>query len=554
MANLSVEPQSKIWLTKCPLEADLKNTFTFTNHEQQLAYFNGLSSTQLLASDYVYIRKDNKIRANINFDQAVYFNYLYYLNDGFTGRKSYFCFIDKCEYVNENLTDIYFHTDVFQTWYFQLTWNRCFVEREHVNSDNIGEHTLPEGLETGEFITNSTPTYIAHYSSAGGDNAGNDSYVCLCVTDFPTTSALSDTVVKCVNGVFNGCIYLVATGSTSSDVATSINNYLTWYAQAGKLDYIQSVFTIPKNLLYFNNTTQISIITVGGHAYSYVKPSDEAYRFIDDVTININTTLNGYTPKNKKLFTREFNNIVVSNQAGTDVVMAYEDFTNHTPKFTAVGSICPGCSVKLVPLNYRLLADSTTSKRSYNFGIPGPKYPICSWTGDTYTNWLTQNGVNLAIGVVGGAVIAGAAIASGGTSLGVTGMAVGGLSSIGSALASVYKHSIVPEQTSGNVSVGDVTYSDGKALFTVFPTCIRYEYAKIIDDYFSMFGYKVNSVKTPNITGRTNWNYVKTIDCNVEGDIPQEDLETIRKAMNTGVTFWHTPANIYNYSLSNNIV
>ena len=49
-------------------------------------------------------------------------------------------------------------------------------------------------------------------------------------------------------------------------------------------------------------------------------------------------------------------------------------------------------------------------------------------------------------------------------------------------------------------------------------------------------------------------NFIKTIDCNADGDIPQEDLDTIRKACNTGITFWHTPANIYNYSLSNSIV
>ena len=56
--------------------------------------------------------------------------------------------------------------------------------------------------------------------------------------------------------------------------------------------------------------------------------------------------------------------------------MAYEDFTSHT--VYSVGSISPGCSIKLVPLNYKLL-DSWTSKRCYDFGIVGPKYPVCSW-------------------------------------------------------------------------------------------------------------------------------------------------------------------------------
>ena len=82
-----------------------------------------------------------------------------------------------------------------------------------------------------------------------------------------------------------------------------------------------------------------------------------------------------------------------------------------------------------------------------------------------------------------------------------------------------------------------------------------YEFAKIIDDYFSMYGYKINEIGIPNITGRENWNYVKTINCNFDGDgIPQTDMETIRKMFDNGVTFWHNPSTMYNYNNSNNIV
>lgn len=554
MAAISVEPQSDIVLCKCPLEEDYKNTFTFSSVNNQASYFSGLTGNKTL-SDYTYVRKDNKIRCDIPYDQICNYNYLYYKNDGFTSAKTYYCFIDRIEYVNENCSDIFFHTDVFQTWYFQIVWNRCFVEREHVNDDTIGLHTVPEGLETGEFITNSNPTYIAHYGRNGTDNPATDCVVCLAVTNFADGNGIARRIT---NGIYNGCLYLITTSTAMNDIADEVKNYINHYASKGTLDYIQSVFMVPRNLLAFpNGQTVYSTETVGGFQYKYISESSSSFRFIDDVSISINTTINGYTPKNKKLFTREFNNIIVSNQAGTDVVMAYEDFTNHTPKFTAVAAICPGCSVKLVPLNYRLLADSETSKRSYNFGIPGPKYPICSWTGDTFTNWLTQNGVNIGLGVIGGAAslgIAASAIATGGATVGLAAMAAGGAGAIGSQLASVYKHSVAPEQTKGNISVGDVTFSDGKSLFTVFQTCIRAEYARIIDEYFSAFGYKINRIKVPNITGRTNWNYIKTIDCNCDGDIPQEDLKEIKKACNHGITFWHNPSHIYDYSQSNSIV
>lgn len=553
---MAVTPDTEIRLIKSNLDLDENNQINFSNATAQYNYFNSLTHTSITGASYQ--RKDNYIRYPAHIDSIIEYNYCMYKNTHYKN-KWFYAYITRMEYENDNCTRVYLKTDVFQTWQFDLTYKRSFVEREHVNSDTIGEHTIPEGLETGEFIINSNPTYIAHYSSSGGDNAGEDSYVVLSVTDFadPGVSNTDRIEHRIVNGIFNGCIYLVATGSTPTEVATKLNTYFTWYA--GKLDYIQSIFTVPKNLLYFNNTTQLDIVTDGdsGHTYSCIKPSNGSYRFIDDVTITINSTINGYTPKNKKLFTREYNNILVSNQAGTDVVMAYEDFISHTPKFTAVGTISPGCSVKLVPLNYKLLADSATSKRCYDFGIVGPKYPVCSWVGDTFTNWLTQNGVNLAVqsvSSIGTAIVGTGLLATGaGTAVGA-GMLAGGIMGIANTLSTVYQHNVAPEQTMGNVSAGDVTWSDGKALFTVYQMCIRQEYAKIIDNFFSMYGYKVNTLKVPNITGRSNWNYVKLINPNIEGFIPQEDLQEIKRMFTNGITIWHNTANFLDYSQSNNIV
>jgi hypothetical protein len=83
---------------------------------------------------------------------------------------------------------------------------------------------------------------------------------------------------------------------------------------------------------------------------------------------------------------------------------------------------------------------------------------------------------------------------------------------------------------------------------------IKQEYAVILDKYMDMFGYKVNNVKIPNITGRVNWNFVKTIDCNFEGDIPQSHLQIIKQIFNNGVTLWHNANTMYDYSQSNSIV
>lgn len=76
-----------------------------------------------------------------------------YKNEAYTN-KWFYAYIINMEYVNDNMTLITIQTDVFQTWQFDIVYKRMFVEREHVNNDTIGLHTVPEGLEHGEYIIN----------------------------------------------------------------------------------------------------------------------------------------------------------------------------------------------------------------------------------------------------------------------------------------------------------------------------------------------------------------------------------------------------------------
>ena len=69
-----------------------------------------------------------------------------------------------------------------------------------------------------------------------------------------------------------------------------------------------------------------------------------------------------------------------------------------------------------------------------------------------------------------------------------------------------------------------------------------------------MFGYKINRVKVPNITGRRNWNFVKTINCNFDGDIPQNDMIIIKQIFDNGITLWHNPNTIFDYTQNNSII
>ena len=79
---------------------------------------------------------------------------------------------------------------------------------------------------------------------------------------------------------------------------------------------------------------------------------------------------------------------------------------------------------------------------------------------------------------------------------------------------------------------------------------VRDEYATQLTNYFKMFGYKVNKLEIPNTKSRQYYNYIKTVDANIIGNIPSNDLNTIKGIFDKGVTIWHT-SNVGDYSVNN---
>lgn len=536
--SITVTPQGSISLCRTNLENDYKNTLSWASVSAQKTYFTNLAN-QKQVSDYTYVKKDGKIRIGIPIDEIINYNYCYYNNGGFS-TKRYYCFITRMEYVNENCTDVFIETDVFQTWYFQIVWNRCFVEREHVNDDTRGVHTIPEDVETGEYITNQKirGVSLTQYGIIVG------STIDLADDDATLISPAYENINGCVQGsVYSGLKYYMFTNTNV------LNGVLQRVANAGKSSAIVTMFMAPNNYYEATAVPDHSFYTVDDKFGAYTN----TFTYSDGQTTvtppGNPTNVNGYVPRNNKLLTFPYCYIMASNNCGSSAIYKYELFSS-SPDFRYIGTLCPGMSIKLQPLNYKGEAINN------NEGLVIGKLPICSWNTDVYTNWLTQNSVNIASSIAGdmGSIAIGGAMLSGGMAIGGTGNVVSGVTGITGTIGSIYQHSLIPPQINGDINASDVTYASGDNRIDLCCMSIKQEYARVIDSYFDMFGYKVNTVKTPNITGRQNWNFIKTIDCNADGDIPQEDLDTIKKACNTGITFWHNPANMYNYSLTNNIV
>lgn len=144
----AITPDSYIKLVR--FDVTKENQITFSDGVAQVNYFkNTLQGIE--ADDFSYIRQEEKIRFPYLIDEIETYNYLIVQNLPYN-YKYYFYYITDMKYVNDNVTDVYIKLDVFQTYQFDFVYKKSFIEREHVNNDSIGLHTVPEGLETGDFI------------------------------------------------------------------------------------------------------------------------------------------------------------------------------------------------------------------------------------------------------------------------------------------------------------------------------------------------------------------------------------------------------------------
>lgn len=529
MANIT-----KVYLLAVPLEKDYVHTFYFASKAAQRTYFQG--KVKKSYTDFSYQRKDGVIRIPEHIDDliAAGCNYVMYQNSAYSN-KWFYAFIDGMEYINDGRTDVKIKTDCMQTWMFDITVKPCFVEREHAASDAIGENTIDEGLELGEYICN-----LHSMSGYAGDGLA----IVLGTTKTPTGSNVRG---MRYNNIYSGVRYY----SFDPSDTTALNEFLSGYDEEGIADAITCMFVAPSWLAPLRSD---HIVAGSNLTYDYYinPPSGETVDKVEKTLTKGN--LDGYTPRNNKLLTFPFRYLLVSNNAGASVPFKYElfekDYITIPPCFVIEGVLNPGCSIRMVPLYYNGIY------RNDECGVNMGKFPALNWTSDVYTNWLTQNGVNIAIQLVSGVgqIVAGAAVAAGTGGLATAvggGSIVGGVSQVAGTLAQIHQMSFSPPQAKGNLNSGDVVTATERNDFHFYDMTIKKEFAVIIDGYFDMFGYKSHLVKVPFKAHRKSYWYTKTIDANIDGNIPQEDLQTIKNCYNQGITFWSNTASIGDYTVKN---
>ena len=510
---------SKIIIAKnIKLDKEYKEVLNYSESDM-LTLINSKKVAE--SNNYSFIRETGTISVAFSYSDCLQCNYMAFQNPDYSN-KWFFAFIDDVKYINNNTVQIEYTIDVWSTWFSKLTVSSAFVIREHVNNDTVGLHTLPENVETGEYITyNSNEIY------------NNNCTIVIATTFLPSSASTGQDV----SGSFAFGIFSGAKLYAMYDYA-SATTFINWCAGNGKLDSIQYIFMVPDWILRRSEWAPFTDwVDING--------------FLDATVINtdlqVPTTLNSYTPKNKKLLCYPYSYFAISNNAGGNMIIKYEDLNIGATTFRikTQGTVTPGCSIKTY------VEQNLEGVTNYDVGLTGAKYPICSWSGDVFTNWLTQNGVNIAVDVAGSLLNMGMSAMS----LNPQGVASSTMG-IAQTVASVYQHSLAPDPVKGNVNSGDVAFTTDNNVMTYAYRGIKEEYARVIDSYFTRYGYKINQNKIPNITGRRYWNFIQIANSDTlgYGEIPQKFMDEINRIARSGVTIWHSHDNLGDYTLNNIII
>lgn len=529
--------ESKVILCQnIKLDKTYKNVIDYTQTDMMtLCQNNAIAS----ANDYSIIKHgENKLSVGFTYSDCLRANYIAFQNKDYSN-KWFFAFIDSVEYQNDKSTIIHYTIDVFSTWFRNVEVKRCFVVREHVNDDTLGLHTIEEGLECGEYIVN----------GYGTDNVNNDVTIVTGTLITPSEVSLSGTPLRCnkYNGIPTPLVY------SRWDSLAELSTFLNSLSSGGKVDYLISMFLAPKWLCPLWDSS------IDAHLINGLQTGTGGGTNVLAETLELSriSSLDSYSPHNNKLLCYPYCYIGISNAVGQYNIYKQENWAlqnNDKMLMVIYGSLTSGCSIRAVPVGYK-----KHQGNYYDESISLGKFPPLAWANDLYTNWQTQNGVN----ILGLELTHSEASLIGNTAQALVGWNSGNFATMGSGIGGMfnemkqmYQGTLTPLGVRGSLNTADVLNGLKANCFYYYNMSIKREYAEIIDDYFDRFGYKVTEVKYPNITGRTYWNYVQIGSSDVigYGNVPNDAMEIINRVFQNGVTIWHNHANIGNFNLSNTIV
>ena len=597
-------------------DINYKNTVLFADRPTQSNYFT-TKATRLLRYQY------NKDRSSFNVGLAINevskYSYLYFENgnNNVFERKRYYAFITDIKYINNTTTEISFIIDLMQTFMFDIEVGRCLVEREHTVTDNLFEHITPENIAIDEAICSQEIRMFSGRMLCG---------IILNTTILNTTTEYNNKTYTreylrkfsppfiqgggVVGGIPNTLYWYTGIPISEDDVMYYRENLdpLNRTVETQPLYYYDAddnplIDTQLANAQFFTASYLLYNIINGnlngtGGALSednivavYIYPEEasninnqiEAQRTGYNLGISTRTLYGNdigrfkslyhgghYYPKNNKLYTYPYSYLEAINNEGQSGIYKLENFDHNSIEepyqysFRAIWSyIEPVCSA-LIPINYD--GDDFSYEQSLTVtGFPQPYY-----SGNRLNQYLQQNSAKRETALISSAMstaIGKIASLFSGNPLPYISSIVGSISAKAELKSTIEDLKNTPPQS---YSIFNTEYMNTvlkRCGFVIKVKNIRYELAEQIDTYFTMYGYKINYIKEPNVFRylkdnaepiRPSFNYLKTNNVVVKSNSPENEMldsetrSNIAKILDSGITFWRDNSYVGNYNLNNN--
>jgi hypothetical protein len=543
-----VAPNSDLWLCRgVPLDSRSKYTYRPSSKNEQFEAFKAYSVYTLTAQSYIR-HTNNTIRVAISPDKLLTCNYMMFRNTAF-GNKIFYAFITDVEYVNNETSLITYSIDNIQTYFFDVYCNACYVEREHSITDNIGDSITPEPIIT------SGQEVISHYNGFGEISKG-------CYTVVVTSHDIENPVRTeyiFSRGTATGSQGVLVAGQTNVfNIRDSEDARATWHILD---DYIQKVgesgilafYTIPKIAYTGDFPERAGLLKRGADI------SIGVYQSVENPKPLVTDTLDGYLPKNNKLYTYPFCFLRCQNNLGTQRDYRYEYFSDTSAIFRiTTSSVSPDQTVYCTPQNYRGFVVDWENSLSYD------NFPASSIAVSEYSNYVGNNANRIVAGQAGRIVDAlfttASSIESGKAFSGISGLT-------GNLMQSVSEQAMYADlkgQTStlGNLASGWLNILYDQILFKAYRVEVNATVAKQYDDFFTMYGYTVNALKVPQFAQsrrRKAYNYCKTKNACIRSlgatslGVPDTAIKDIQSALDAGLCLWETLANVGNFAVDNRL-
>lgn len=553
-----VIPNSTVVLLKnISLTPTYENTVDYDNATAQ---YNDMYAHKLGQWDRCTYVGKNKQQGTIRLESTQGLlmqqaTYMMFKNTNYEN-KWFYAFVTDVTWVNNVTWEVSFVLDVIQTYYFDFTYSRCFIERQHSVTDKVGDNIIDEGLETGE--------YIANYVDEITDYAETESVVCARLDSEGNEVTADDEILPTidVDGVFIGsCIWRIQKYGEPDRFFKNASE-----APDSVLDYyeIPSAFAGDHGIQVYGNPPILTKTVEKPHI-----SSGKLYK---------------YTPRNNKLFTYPYCYLRATDLSGNTINYRYELFNTSNCTFDYTCTRLPNPEGYIYPNNYDNIS------KNYDEGLSINDFPKGAYPVDTYKAWLAQTANSRTLQMLGasGSAIAGFAGILGGAyagvgsalsgtasnfvstsgadysmlgSAGASGMAglpnnpamgIGGIGSVLGLMAQKEDHKVNSQRAIGNKSTSAIAML-GKHIIQLQSMCIQQNYAEAIDSFFDKYGYKQNIIAVPNIKARPHWNYIKTVGCDVKASLPAQLVGQINSIHDNGITFWKNLDSIGNYSLDNRV-